>query len=71
MLRMLPAPDDKEPRGALLRLVPNPTATTMGAARAKGLVYTLLRHGRGLAHAECLRRMAAPSPQDDGPFQAA
>ncbi|MBI5518468.1 MAG: hypothetical protein HY916_00240 [Desulfovibrio sp.] len=63
MLRLLPAPaTEKMPP---LRALPRPSAP------AKGLVYTLLRHGQGLAHAECLRRMADLPPTDDGPFQAA
>lgn len=64
MLQLLPPPSKNEKTPALLTLL-------RPAAPARGLVYTLLRHGRGLAPAQCARRLETLLPQDDGPFQAA
>jgi hypothetical protein len=71
----------------MLRLLPHPNlaATTAGTGvtvPANALVYTMLRHGRGLAHAEAARivRLAdavtalRPAPAEgfgDGPLTAA
>lgn len=64
MLHLLPLPAPKDK-------APTPLALLRPSAPARGLVYTLLRHGRGLAPAECARRLQDLLPQDDGPFQAA
>lgn len=67
MLRMLPA-SGTSANASARETTPRP------AAPAKGLVYTLLRHGQGLSSEECARRLARLTPlpvQDDGPFQAA
>jgi len=67
MLRLLPA-------ACARPASPAREATPRPAAPARGLVYTLLRHGQGLSPEECARRLARLTPlsaQDDGPFQAA
>jgi len=50
---------------------PSPTALR-STAPAKGLVYTLLRHGQGLSHEESARRLGeALRTAQEGPTQAA
>lgn len=63
----------------MLRLLPNPTAEKSADAatlRPSALVYTLLRHGRDLPHAEAERRLrqcmeALEPAAETGPYPAA
>ena len=50
-----PSIDPSRARGAAPSLPP-------GQARPMGLLYTILRHGRGLSHEEALRRSWEPVP---------
>jgi hypothetical protein len=66
MLQLLPRPNaTQKPTLSLVRPSSKPGAMTSAPS---ALVYTLLRHGRGLSHKEAESRLHETL---DGPFQAA